>query len=177
MLFIKDDIRSKLLSIEKNSIEVFYVNPRKIKWLLCGSYNPNKNNIHAHLENVDRSLALYSSSYENHIGDFNVRRENSYILTNLIKDPTCFKNPENPSYADFILTNRPRNLCYWGFSDFHKMTLTVMKNSLLEYKPRLIKFWDDRHFQKNTFREDSLSERLNFDIEINDKNFTAFFET
>ena len=57
------------------------------------------------------------------------------------------------------------------------MTLTVMKNYLLEYKPRLIKFWDDRHFQKNTFREDSLSERLNFDIEINDKGFTAFFET
>ena len=107
MLFIKDDIRSKLLSIEKNSIEVFYVNPRKIKWLLCGSYNPNKNNIHAHLENVDRSLALYSSSYENHIGDFNVRRENSYILTNLIKDPTCFKNPENRLMQILFLLTGP----------------------------------------------------------------------
>ena len=38
----------------------FYVelNLRKIKWLLCCFYNLNKNNIHVHLDNLDRSLAL-----------------------------------------------------------------------------------------------------------------------
>ena len=62
MLLSREYIFSKRLSIEKNSIEAFYmeINPRKIRWLLCCSYNPNKNNIHAHLENLDRSLVLYS---------------------------------------------------------------------------------------------------------------------
>ena len=60
VLFIREDTPSKLLSIEKNSIEAFYieVNLRKVK-SLNSSCNPNKNNIHAHLENLDRSLALY----------------------------------------------------------------------------------------------------------------------
>ena len=42
-------------------------------------YNPTKNNIHAHLENLDKSLVLYSSSYENHIimCDFNVGTGNT----------------------------------------------------------------------------------------------------
>ena len=53
MLCIREDISSKLLSIEKkNANEAFYaeVNLRKIKCLLCGSYNPNKSKIYAHLE-------------------------------------------------------------------------------------------------------------------------------
>ena len=83
MLFTREDIPAKLLSIRKKSMEAFYieVNLRKVRWLLYCSYNPNKNNIHAHLENLDRRLALYSSSYENYImmSDFNVGPENTYI--------------------------------------------------------------------------------------------------
>ena len=146
MLFIRDDIPSKLLSIEKNSIETFYieVNCQKIKWLFCCIYNPNKNNILAFLENLDWSLALFSSSYENYvmICDFNIGPDNTYIksfcdnfgFTNLIKEPACFKNPENPSCTDLLLTNRPRtfqNSCAieTGLSDFHKMIFTAMKKS------------------------------------------------
>ena len=71
--------------------------------------------------------------------DFSGGPENTYIkrfcdnfdLTNLIKEPTCFKNPENPPCIDLIFTNRPRgfqNSCAieTGLSDFHKMTLTVI---------------------------------------------------
>ena len=83
VLFISEDIPSKLPSIEKNSIKTYYVeiNSQKIKKLLCCSYNANKNNGHAHLENLDKSLALYSSSYEKHIiiYDLNVGSQNSYI--------------------------------------------------------------------------------------------------
>ena len=140
MLFIRDDIPSKLLSIEKNSIETFYVevNCEKIKWLLCYTYNPNKNNILAFLENVDRSLALFSSSYENYFMIcYNTYIKNfcdNFGFTNLIKEPACFKNPENPSCTDLLLTNRPRtfqNSCAieTGLSDFHKMILTAMKKS------------------------------------------------
>ena len=31
----------------------------------------------------------------------------SYRFKSLIKDPTCFKNPENPSCINLILTNSP----------------------------------------------------------------------
>ena len=44
------------------------------------------------------------------MGDFNVGPENTYInsfcnnfdLANYIKEPTCFKKPENPSCIDLI---------------------------------------------------------------------------
>ena len=45
--------------------EGFYVeiNLRKKKWLRFWSYNTNKKNIQFHLENLTKSLALYSSKY------------------------------------------------------------------------------------------------------------------
>ena len=121
------------------------------------------------------------------MGDFNVGPENTYIksfcdnfhLINFIKESTCFKNPENPSCIDLFLTNRPRgfqNSCAieTGLSDFHMMTLTAMKKSSQKYRPRIIKFRDYRHFQNNAFREDLLSELVNFNIEISDEGFTEF---
>ena len=97
--------------------------------------------------------------------DFNEGPENTYIktfcnnfdLTNLIKEPTCFKNPKNLSCIDLILSNKP----------FRKMTHSVMSKSFQKYIPRKIKFRDYRHFQNNAFREDLLSELLNLSIEKN----------
>ena len=51
------------------------------------------------------------------LGDFNGRVEDSsvedfcssYNLRSMINRPTCFKNPEKPSWIDFILTNCPRS--------------------------------------------------------------------
>ena len=108
---------------------------RKKKWLLCRSYNPKKNNSQFHLENLTKSLAIYSSNYENLIilGDFIAGIDNSYMagfcdtydLTSLIIEPGCYKNPENATCIDLILTNNPRsfqNSCAFetGHSDFHK---------------------------------------------------------
>ena len=120
--------------------------------------------------------------------DFNEGPENTYIktfcnnfdLTNLIKEPTCFKNPENLSCIDLILSNKPRtfqNSFYIekGLSDFRKMTLSVMKKFFQKCKPRKIKFRDYRHFQNNAFREDLLSELLSLNTEISKKRFTEFF--
>ena len=76
MLYVRGDILSKLLGVERSPTEWFYVeiNLRKKKWLLCCSYSPNRNNIQFHLENLTKRLALYSSNYENLIilGDFNL---------------------------------------------------------------------------------------------------------
>ena len=54
---------------------------------------------------------------------------------------SCFKNPENPSCIDQILTNNP---CLFqnswvieiGLSDFPKMVMTVMKTTFEMLKPK-----------------------------------------
>ena len=33
--------------------------------------------------------------------------DNIVILKNLVKDPTCFKNPQNSSCIDLIIVNQP----------------------------------------------------------------------
>ena len=53
-------------------------------------------------------------------------------LRNLIKEPTCFKNLENPTCIDLILTNKSLSfkntyVIEIGISDFHKMITAVMK--------------------------------------------------
>ena len=61
----------------------------------------------------------------------------SYNLTSLIKQPTCFKNPEKPSCIDLILTNRPNSfqttcVTETGLPDFHRMTVSVLKMRFLK---------------------------------------------
>ena len=175
MNFVREDIPCKLLSVENHPMEGFYVeiNLRKTKWLLCCSYNPNRCKIDFHLENLNRSLALYSSHYENFIiiGDFNVEANDSaisvfsdtYDLKSLIKEPTCYKNPNKPSCIDLILTNKPRSFQHsrvieTGLYDFHKMTVTVMKTFFEKLQPRVVNYRDYKHFENDKFRIDLLSE-------------------
>ena len=68
---------------------------------------------------------------------------------NLIKDPTCYKDPENPSCIDLILTNYPNSfqnlwMIETGLPDFHKMTVTVMKATFQKLKPNIIHCRDYR---------------------------------
>ena len=108
------------------------------------SYDPNKSNISRHADKLRKSLDLYSAYYKNTIllGDFNISIDDthmesfckSYRFKSLVKDPTCFKNPRNPSSIDLILTNSPYS-CQNSFvietslSYFHKMVVSVMKTT------------------------------------------------
>ena len=98
-------------------------------------------------------LDIYSSQFENFIvlGDFNAEVENrdkeeffkSNNLKSLIRVPTCYKNPNSPSCIDLILINSQRNIrsscaAETGLSDFHKMTVMVMKASFRKPKPKVI---------------------------------------
>ena len=81
-----------------------------------------------------------------------------YMLENLIKDPTCFKNLENPSCIDVILTNKKSSfqnsmVVETGLSDFHKMTVTVMKKLFKKKDPIKIVYHDKRKFDAVKFRE------------------------
>ena len=65
----------------------------------------------------------------------------SYTLNSLIKQPTCFKNQENPSCIDLILTNKPRSLestCVieTGLSEFHRMTVSLLKMHIRKLPPK-----------------------------------------
>ena len=64
----------------------------------------------------------------------------SYNLTNLIKQPTCFKNLEKTSSIDLILTNRPKSfqttcVIETGLSDFYRMTASVIKMHFRKLPP------------------------------------------
>ena len=59
----------------------------------------------------------------------------NYALKNLIRQPTRYKNLSNPACIDLILATGPdtfQSTCVveTGLSDFHLMTLTVMRKSL-----------------------------------------------
>ena len=114
------------------------------KWLLNCSYDLHKNNIGNHLKVLSDFLDSRSSTYEKVLilGDFNKELDDqnvktfcdSYSLTSLIKQPTCYKNPSHPKCIDLILTNVPQSfqstcVIETGLSDFHLMTLTVMRKS------------------------------------------------
>ena len=85
-----------------------------------------------HLEHLRKRLNLYSAKSENIIllGDFNVSPEVSHIetlcesygLRNLVKVPTCYKNPQNPSCINLILTNSPMRFQSSGLIEI-KMTV------------------------------------------------------
>ena len=119
LVFVRRDIPVRFVSSEEKLIEAFFfeLNFHKKKWLVRCSYNPNKSNISRHLNRLRKSLDLYSAHYENTIliGYFNVSIDGlymesfceSYRFKSLIKDLTCFKNPEDPSCIDLILINSP----------------------------------------------------------------------
>ena len=69
----------------------------------------------------------------------------SYNLTNLIKQPTCFKNLKKHSCIDLILTNKPKSfqtICVieTGLSDFHGLTVSVLKMHYRKLPPRIISY-------------------------------------
>ena len=89
----------------------------------------------------------------------------NYKLRNLIKEPTCFKNPENPTCIDLILTNKPLSfkntyVIETGLSDFHKMIVAVMKMHFHKMKPQVVSYRKYKDFHNETFL-DSLRHELN----------------
>ena len=87
-----------------------------------------------------------------------------YNTKNIIKEKICFKNPENPTCIDLILTNRPRSFQYstvveTGLSDFHKMCVKVMKMYHCKQRPSVITYRKFKNFSNMEFMKD-LEEHL-----------------
>ena len=193
MLYVREDIPSNLLKVESLPIEGFYVELklRSKNWLINCSNNPNRNAISNHIGALSDFLDFHSSTYNNIIvlSDFNVGIEEphmktfceNYNLQNLIEQPTCYKNLSRPTSMDLILTNVPRSfqstcVIETGLSDFHLMTLTVMKKSFKKFQPRIINYRSYKHFSNNTFRKDLIDKLSNEELVINDDGLKRFCE-
>ena len=98
---------------------------------------------------------------------------------NLVKEPTCFKNPENPTCIDLILTNKPLSfkntyVIETELSDFHKMVVAMMKTHFPKMKPQVISYRKYKDFHNETFL-DSLKHELNVQGQfLNEKGLDAF---
>ena len=101
-----------------------------------------------------------------------------YKLRNLIKEPTCFKNLENPTCIALILTNKVLSfkniyVIETGLSNFHKMMVAVMKMHFPKMKPQ-VSYWKYKDFHDKTFL-DSLRHELNVQGQcLNEKGLDAF---
>ena len=79
--------------------------------------------------------------------------------------PTCFKNPENPTCIDLILTNKPLRfkntyVIETGLSDFHKIIVAVIKMNFPKRKPKVVSYRKYKDFHNETFL-DLLRHKLN----------------
>ena len=171
MIYVREDIPSKTVYVSNdNSFEGIFleINLRKKKWLLCFSYNPKKILIETHLSNISKVLDANLAKYDQYllIGDLNSETTepimsefcDTYSLKSLVKEATCFKNPERPTCIDLMLTNSPRSfqnsmVVETGLSDFHKMTVTVLKMFFQKIKPKVIYYRDYKNYSNEVFRE------------------------
>ena len=155
------------------------INIRRKKWLLCCSYNPHKNNISNHLHHLNKGLDVYLKHYDNLLilGDLNSDLKDGCLnafsnvnnLKSLNKEPTCFKNPNNPSCIDLFLTNRSRyfqntSTIETGISDFHKLVVTVLKMFYKKQKPKIIQYKNYKTFNEKIFRTELEKESAKNDL-------------
>ena len=71
---------------------------------------------------------------------------------------TCYKNPEEPTCIELILTNCPgsfQNSCVveTGLSDFYKMVVTVMKTSYQKSQLKIIHYLNYKNFSNDIFKD------------------------
>ena len=174
LLYVRDHILCKEIKYNRNinsnitAIEgiLLEINLRNTKWVIFGGYNSHKKNIGSYLGILGQILESLMSKYENFliIGDLNseVREQemhdfcSSFNLQNLVKDPTCFKNPLNPSSIDVMLTNRPNSFLKTttvetGLSDHHKMTVSVLRSYVNKQAPTCIMYRDYKTYDSQSF--------------------------
>ena len=99
----------------------------------------------SHLEYLNCVIDEQSKTCDNFIfiGDFNVGIDKNSMknlcdincIKSLIKEPTCFKNPDKPTCIDLILTNRPNlfqcsSTFETGLSYFNFLKVTEFKMGL-----------------------------------------------
>ena len=145
MIFVSGDIPSKLVSkhILPNDIEGMFIeiNLRKTKWLIFGTYYIPNQPDNYFFKVVGNALDQYLKTYGKFLllGDLNAEDTEpilsefleQYEAKNVMKNKTCFKNPNRPTCIDLFLTNSPHSFqntvtISTRLSDFHKMIIRLL---------------------------------------------------
>ena len=121
------------------------------------------------------------------LGDFNVEVNDNHMksfcenygLKNLIKQPTCYKNPSNPTCIYLILTNVHRSfqstcVIETGLSDLNMMALTVMRKGFKKFQPRIINYRPYKHFSMGAYRESLINKLSQENFVYNEGDFQSF---
>ena len=165
--------RKDLCDFETNGVEcmVIEISLQKEKVFFLLFYKPPSVNDRYLVDTIssiiDKCIVLSKSFYL--IGDFNVdlsKTPNSmstlfdaYNLTNVITTPTCFRNVNNPSLLDGVITNTPLrllthfNICI-GISDCHNLVGGITKMNAPKTVPRKIVYRSYKNFDENNFNID-----------------------
>ena len=173
IVYVRDDIPSKQLTRHKFPEDregIFIeVNLRKTKWLISGAYRPPSQSAQYFFKHVGFALDTYRQSYDKFLfaGDFNVENNEPVLLEfltnydskNLVKEKTCFKNPENSRCIDLFITNSVMSFqntttLESGLSDFHKMIVTVCKTSFQKPKPKEIVYRNYKKFDRDISKDE-----------------------
>ena len=82
-------------------------------------------------------------------------------LKNLINEPTCFKNMDNPSCIDLALTNKSRSfqkssVIETGLSDFHRLTMTIMNTNFQKQTSKILSYRNYKNFENECFKNELL---------------------
>ena len=156
LVYVREDIPGKELSkhTQPSDIEGIFleINLRETRWLWLACYHPPSQSDDYLFKNVGNSLDLYFQVYSKFL---------------LGKASTCFKNPQNPSYIDLIITNSPKSFqntesIPTGLSDFHNMVVSVLKSEVPKGKPKEIFYRNYKNVDNSNFKAELRSE-----IELN----------
>ena len=192
MIYIREDIPSKLLNRHNFTLPMealfIEINLRKSKLLLIGSYHSKHPKYGTtdieYFEQISLALDVYSN-YDKFLlaGDFNIQEEKRCLkefldentAVNMVKENTCFKSKDNPSCIDLLITNSSKSFqktttVSTGLSDFHKMSVTVMKTTFEKQKPKIVVY---RDFSKYA-RESCFLELKNDLTKMSVKEYASF---
>ena len=121
--FVRENLITRLLSRHTlpHDLEILFIelNLRKKKCLICCCYNPHKNLINYHLQELAKGIQIYSNNYDDILlmGDFNAEfSETSFSsfcelceVKSIINQLSCYKSPTNASCIDLFLINSPNS--------------------------------------------------------------------
>ena len=120
LFYVKNDIICKEINVPNLPLDIeclfIEIKIHKSKYIFIGGYNPRKENIDYFLNHISKELDKILPKYDNILllGDLNSTEDENHLkyfieaynLKNLIRKPTCFKNPFKPSSIDIMLTNK-----------------------------------------------------------------------
>ena len=111
------------------------------------------------------------------MGDFSAGIEEKHMkffcdnnnLRSLMKQPACYKNPDNA-----LRSLQSTCVLETGLSYFHLMTLAAMRKSFKKLQPRIINYRFYKNFSNEKFKSCLLNELRKEDFVNNDKGFEKF---